>query len=241
MAGAPAVTPVRRLLRLARRAGLLLLGVLAIWSAALACFVAASLFLPADPVAMTDAIVVPTGGRLRLETGVQLLADGKAKKLFISGVNRHVDRDELLRALGPAAEGEACCIELGHEADNTVGNAVETERWMRREGYRSLRLVTSWYHIERGLLEFRRAMPDIVIVAHPVFAPHVDPERWWGRHGALLLIVSEFQKYLLAWGRSTLEAALPARDAGPAAARSGSAISARESGPGSDPGPGRGR
>lgn len=232
---------VRRLLRLVRRVGLVALGLLALWSAALGCFVAASLFLPADPVAVTDAIVVPTGGRQRLETGVQLLADGKAKKLFISGVNRHVERDELLRALGPAAEREACCIDVGHEADNTLGNALETARWMRREGYRSLRLVTSWYHVERGLLEFRRAMPDIVIVAHPVFAPHVDPERWWGWHGALLLIVSEFQKYLMAWGRLTLEAALPARDAAPAAARSGSAMSERGAERGSDRGSERGR
>lgn len=231
------MTAMRRLLRLVRRVALLALSLLAIWAAALACFIAASLFLRADPAAVTDAIVVPTGGRQRLETGVQLLADGRAKKLFISGVNRHVDRDELLRALGPEAEREACCIDLGREADNTVGNAAETARWMRREGYRSLRLVTSWYHIERGLLEFRRAMPDIVIVAHPVFAPHVDPERWWGWHGALLLVVSEFQKYLMAWGRSTLEAALPARDAAPAAARSGSGMSE----PGSDQRSGRGR
>ena len=67
----------------------------------------------------TDAIVVLTGGRLRLESGLALLADGKAKKLFISGVNPRVERDVLLRSLGPAAEREACCIVLGHEADNT--------------------------------------------------------------------------------------------------------------------------
>ncbi len=200
---------MRRLPRLARRLGLFMLALFALWSAALAVFVVASLRLPADPSALTDAIVVPTGGRQRLETGVQLLAAGKAKKLFISGVNQRVNRGELLRALGPAAEQEASRIELGHAADNTFGNARETANWMHREGYRSLRLVTSWYHIERGMLEFRRAMPGIIIVAHPVFAPHVDPERWWGRHGAALLIIEEFQKYLAAWIRPVVEAALP--------------------------------
>jgi uncharacterized SAM-binding protein YcdF (DUF218 family) len=85
---------------------------------------------------------------------------------------------------------------------------------MQREGYRSLRLVTSWYHLERGLLEFRRVMPGIVIVPHPVFAPHVDPERWWGRHGAPLLVVVEFEKYLAAWLRPLMEAALPGRVGG---------------------------
>ena len=195
---------MRRLPRLFRRLALLMLAIVALWLAALAIFVVASLRLTDDFAAATDAIVVPTGGRQRLETGVQLLAAGKAKKLFISGVNQRVDRAELLRALGPAAEQKSSCIELGHEADNTFGNAQETAEWMQREGYKSLRLVTSWYHIERGLLEFRRAMPGIVIVAHPVFAPHVDPEHWWGWHGAPLLVIDEFHKYLAVWMRSAL-------------------------------------
>lgn len=202
---------MRRLLRLLRRLALVALAIVLLWSGALAVFVVASLSFSDDLAATTDAIVVPTGGRLRLETGLRLLAAGKAKKLFITGVNQRVDRGELLRALGPAAEQEACCIELGHEADNTLGNARETAEWMRREGYQSLRLVTSWYHIERGLLEFRRAMPGIIIIAHPVFAPHVDPDDWWGWHGALVLVIGEFHKYLATWLRPALEPVLADR------------------------------
>ena len=43
---------------------------------------------PPDESITTDAIVVFTGGSLRLEAGLQLLAAGKARKLFISGVHR---------------------------------------------------------------------------------------------------------------------------------------------------------
>ena len=39
----------------------------------------------------TDAIVVLTGGSSRLEEGVNLLMQRKAKKLFVSGVYRGVD------------------------------------------------------------------------------------------------------------------------------------------------------
>jgi len=209
-----------RLIRVCKWLMSLALAMAALWIGVLCWFVAASLLLPPDPAVATDAIVVLTGGRQRLETGLRLMADGKAKKLFISGVNQRVDRDELLRVLGPPASREACCIVLGHDADNTLGNARETAGWMHREGYRSLRLVTSWYHIERGLLEFRRAMPDVAIVAHPVFAPHLDPEQWWSRHGAPLLIVGEYHKYLAAWLRPLLEAALPARFAPAPAATS---------------------
>jgi len=176
------------------------------WLGGLALFVASGLMLRTDPSTPTDAIVVLTGGRLRLETGVALFAAGTAKKLFVSGVNQRVERDELLRALGPAAERAACCIVLGHAADNTLGNARETANWMREEGYLSLRLVTSWYHMRRSLLEFGRAMPRIAIVAHPVFAHHLEPERWWNWHGAPMLIIGEYGKYLVAWARPVLSA-----------------------------------
>ena len=163
-----------------------------------------------DPSIPTDAIVVLTGGRLRLETGFELFAAGTAKKLFVSGVNQRVDRDELLRTLGPAAERASCCIALGHEADNTFGNARETANWMHDEGYRSLRLVTSWYHMRRGLLEFGRAMPQITIIAHPVFAHRLDAERWSSWRSAPLLIIGEYDKYLAAWIRPALNEVYPA-------------------------------
>jgi uncharacterized SAM-binding protein YcdF (DUF218 family) len=181
-----------------------------LWLGGLAVFVANSLTIRGDPTP-TDAIVVLTGGRLRLETGLQLLTAGTAKKLFVSGVNQRVDREELLRTLGPVAGRAACCIALGHEADNTFGNARETANWMHEEGYRSLRLVTSWYHMQRALLEFDRAMPQITIIAYPVFVQHGDAERWWSWHGPLVLIITEYDKYLAAWIRSALSALYPAQ------------------------------
>ena len=72
---------------------------------------------------------------------------------------------------------------LGHEAINTLGNAHETAQWIRSQGFRSLRLVTAWYHMPRSLLEFDRAMPEIDIVAHPVFPEQVKQERWWTWRG----------------------------------------------------------
>ncbi len=200
---------MRRLTRVLRRLGLLALGMLALWLGGLGFFVASSLAIAGDPSLPTDAIVVLTGGRLRLETGLQLFAAGTAKKLFISGVNQRVERDELLRAHGTAAERASCCIALGHEAGNTLGNARETANWMHEEGYLSLRLVTSWYHMRRSLLEFGRAMPQITIVAHPVFAHHLEPERWWSWRGAPFLIIGEYHKYLAAWMRPALNAVYP--------------------------------
>jgi len=186
----------RRLVLWTRRAALAVLAAAALWLAGLGCFVGSSFVFGGDDAAATDGIVVLTGGRQRLEAGLALLAAGKARKLFISGVNQHVDREEILRLLGPAAERLACCIVLGHAAGTTFGNARETADWVGAEGYRSIRLVTSWYHLPRSLVEFHRAMPGVSITPHPVFPSHVAPEHWSGWHGAPLLVIGEYSKFL---------------------------------------------
>jgi uncharacterized SAM-binding protein YcdF (DUF218 family) len=197
--------------------------IILLWLGGFAWFVASSYVMHADPASTTDAIVVVTGGRQRLEAGLELFVAGKAKKLFISGVNQHVDRDELLRTVGPIPENAACCIVIGHTASDTFGNARESAEWMHEEGYRSLRLVTSWYHMQRSLLEFGRAMPRVQIIPHPVYAHRVDPERWWNRHGAPLLVLGEYDKYLVTLALPLLQAWWPAPPGGPAI-RTASAI-----------------
>ena len=187
--------PASRLRRAEWLIGVLLL----LWLGGFAWFVGSSYWVKVDRASPADAIVVLTGGKQRLETGLELLAEGKAGKLFVSGVNPAVDRDTLLRALGPSARREECCIVLGHTADNTIGNAVETAAWMYQEGYRSLRLVTSWYHMHRSLLEFNRAMPGVRVVPHPVFARDGEPEGWRGWLAAGHIVFAEYHKFLVAW------------------------------------------
>ncbi len=158
----------------------------------------------AAPARATDAIVVLTGGSRRVHQGLELLAQRRAKKLFISGVYRGVDVRELLSVSQQSPADLDCCIALGYEADSTRGNARETADWMREQGLGSLRLVTAAYHMPRSLLEFRRAMPKIEIVPHPVFPEHVKQRDWWRWPGSASLIISEYNKYLIALARGLL-------------------------------------
>jgi uncharacterized SAM-binding protein YcdF (DUF218 family) len=174
------------------------------WLAGLGWFLYQGLSVDGDKAAPTDAIVVLTGGRFRLESGIDLLEAHRARKLFVSGVNQHVDRAALLRVLGPLPDSASCCIVLGHEADNTYGNARETAEWMQREGYHSLRLVTSWYHIPRSRLEFGRAMPDIAVLLNPVFPMHTEGDDWRARAEVVPLLLREYGKYLAALARPAL-------------------------------------
>lgn len=154
-----------------------------------------------DPDSATDAIVVLTGGSLRVENGLRLLSAGKAKYLFVTGVHPGVEIADLLRASGVQPERVACCIALGHEAESTLGNALETAAFMRADDFHSLRLVTASYHMPRSLLEFARAMPGIAIVPNPVFPEIVRDGRWWMRPASLALVGSEYVKYLVALAR----------------------------------------
>lgn len=146
----------------------------------------------------TDAIVVLTGGSMRLEEGLKLLSQKLGKKLFVSGVHRGVEVKQLIDRSLRSPEVINCCIVLGYAADHTAGNAEETANWMREQGYRSLRLVTASYHMPRSLAEFREEMPSIRIVPHPVFPEHVKLDEWWRWPGTAVLIVSEYNKFLIA-------------------------------------------
>lgn len=179
-------------------------GALAAWAAGLFWFADRIPRRLEDPDRRTDAIVVLTGGSLRVETGFQLLAERKAEKLFVSGVEKGVPIDDLLALYGLTAEDMKCCITLGYRAADTPGNALESAAWVRANRLRSVRLVTSSYHMPRSLLEFRGAMPDLEIAPHPVFSDRVLIDDWWRRPGTASLVVSEYNKYLLTAGRQAL-------------------------------------
>ena len=196
----------RRVARLLPRLGGALLLLALAWLAGLVAFV--SIIPPAAdaPDERTDAIVVLTGGSERLAEGLRLLAAGRAGRLFVSGVGKDVELASLLQGLPPGATlpdpaERACCITLGHGADNTLGNARETAGWMATQGFRSLRLVTADYHMPRSLIEFRRAMPDIRITGHPVFPPQVMRTGWWRWPGTTGLLIGEYDKLLLSLAR----------------------------------------
>ncbi|WP_225770716.1 YdcF family protein [Inquilinus sp. Marseille-Q2685] len=196
----PKPRPWRRRLR---RALLLLVVLAAAWGLGLAWFVAqAGRGGEVDPD-HTDAIVVLTGGSERLRAGLDLLARGTAERLLVSGVHRDVRLEELF-ALSPTDDSLRCCVDLGYAASDTIGNAREAAAWMRAHGFRSLRLVTSNYHMPRSMLEFRAAMPDIEIKRQPVDPGTVHLDRWWAWPGTARLIVSEYNKFLVALARVTL-------------------------------------
>jgi uncharacterized SAM-binding protein YcdF (DUF218 family) len=161
---------------------------------------------PAADPGRAEGIVALTGGSSRrLQAGMALLQGGRGQRLLISGVNRKTTREEVRRAAravaGPLYE---CCVDLGFEAIDTVGNARETAEWARARGYDRLILVTADYHMPRALLELRGAMPGVRLTPYPVATEDVDAHAWWKTPQGLRLMVMEYDKYLVILAREAV-------------------------------------
>lgn len=147
------------------------------------------LWLPrsAEAKVRTDGVVVLTGGEGRIERGLTVLAAHHADRMLISGVDRDVKRGEL-EALYPKQKTQfECCVDLGFKAVDTRSNALETTRWVARNGAKSIRLVTSDWHMRRARLELDMLIdPKVVVVEDAV---QTNPS-----FGVLL---TEYHKFML--------------------------------------------
>lgn len=135
----------------------------------------------------TDAIVVITGGSGRIEHGVDMLAEGKARRMLISGTDPAVTKSDLIRRLQGKSKLLACCVDLGSESVDTRSNAEEAKRWLDRRGYKSFRLVTSDWHMRRARYEFRRVLDENYTMVPD--AVRSEPR--------FMTLFGEYSKYLL--------------------------------------------
>ena len=157
-----------------------------------------------DTTTHTDAIVVLTGGSERIETGLSLLANGFADRMFISGVGGQVRVGDLTNRMASWPVELVEKISVGKAANDTPGNASETAEWAHASGVHSIRLVTAAYHMRRSLLEFQDEMSDVTIIPNAVFPSRVKTD-WWRWPGTARLIASEYTKFVLTWARQSLE------------------------------------
>lgn len=153
-----------------------------------------------------DGIVALTGGAQRIGDAIDLLANGYGRRLLITGVNERTSRDEIARLNPTQRHWIDCCVDLDYRARNTIGNAIETRRWMRLHRFSTVAVVTSNYHMPRTLVELDHALPGIErVVPYPVVAEGFDAGRWWQHPSAARLLASEYLKFLVAWVRTRFE------------------------------------
>tara|TARA_B100001057_G_scaffold74929_1_gene69526 strand:+ start:889 stop:1482 length:594 start_codon:yes stop_codon:yes gene_type:complete len=103
-----------------------------------------------------DGVVVLTGDKYRIAKGIELLRDYPSKRLLISGVNKNINPNDIMKEFPNHKKLFQCCIEIGEDSKNTFENILETYAWMRNNNYTSIIIVTSDYHIPRVKLEMNR-------------------------------------------------------------------------------------
>lgn len=134
-----------------------------VWATGFLWF-AASLPQPASQMVKTDAVIVPTGGAGRIARGLAVLEQGLAGKMLVSGVDPEVRADEFAAEFEVGRSQMECCVTLGYAAVDTRSNAEETAKWVAQNEVRSLRLVTTDWHMRRTAGELDRTLPGHVRV-----------------------------------------------------------------------------
>lgn len=139
--------------------------------------------------AKTDAVLVPTGGPGRIARGLEVLRNGDARRMFVSGVDPEVKKGEFAREFGVRSSEMRCCVTLGYLAVDTRSNAGEAAQWLASNDLRTVRLVTTDWHMRRAAAELRHSLPPTVtVIEDGVPSDKVI--------GTLFL---EYNKLLIAW------------------------------------------
>jgi len=152
-----------------------------------------------------DGIVVLTGAAARIPDAIELLAAGRGKRLLITGVYRSTRAGEIAHVTPAYAKYFKCCIDLGHAALNTFGNAIETKRWASEHNFNSLIIVTSNWHMPRAMRELQRQLPDATLISYPVISPKMKDDPWWTTPSTMRLLMGEYLKYLFALTRMSVD------------------------------------
>ncbi len=153
-----------------------------------------------------DAIVVFTGGVSRISKALELLEAGDGKRLLISGVNPATTVDSILRKNGNQSSQSRCCIDIDKRAQDTIGNAIEVNKWIARHKFKSLLIVTSNYHMPRSIMETSRKLPDTQLIPVAVSAPGFEIDIWYKDRKTLRLLLFEYMKFVVAQMRPILSA-----------------------------------
>jgi uncharacterized SAM-binding protein YcdF (DUF218 family) len=154
-----------------------------------------------DTLRPSDAVIAVSGdGPERVATSIELMRQGLARRLVISGgvygrgTNAaHVMRDQALQS--GVREDE---IIVDDQATSTALNALGSARVMKTHGLRSAILVTSPYHTRRAGMMFHRVFmrEGLSLRVHAVERSFFQVDGWWTRRADRDLVVGEYLKLI---------------------------------------------
>lgn len=181
---------------------IILVGLFSVWMGGFILFAHCINNYKTDTSTHTQAVIALTGGKNRIIEAVDIYKQGKAEKVFISGVSKNVSWKMIKKRQNINLLNDDDIV-IGYRAKNTIGNAKETIAWLQKNKINSIRLVTSNYHMARSIAEFRAKDNSLNIVPHPVYSDRVE-KKWWKSWHTFSLIFKEYNKFLYVYIRSNI-------------------------------------
>ncbi|WP_353228961.1 YdcF family protein [Novosphingobium sp.] len=126
---------------------------------------------PAEDV-HTDAVIALTGASGRIARGLDVVRAGQAQRMLVSGVDSEVTAAHFATEFGVSPALLACCVTLGYASFDTWSNAQEAAAWIARYHVRSVRLVTTDWHMRRAVFDLRLAGPKQLIIVEDAVRSH---------------------------------------------------------------------
>ena len=111
----------------------------------------------------SDAAIVLTGGGGRIPRALDVLDKGWVRQVLVAGVDSEVRPREFAAEHDVTSKTMACCLTLDRVSVDTRTNAREAAAWIAANKIRSVRLITSDWHMRRAAWELGQAAPDVEI------------------------------------------------------------------------------
>tara|TARA_B100001059_G_scaffold100709_1_gene100469 strand:+ start:1202 stop:1777 length:576 start_codon:yes stop_codon:yes gene_type:complete len=138
-------------------------------------------------------IVVLTGNTGRLVVGLDLMSNNIESRMLITGVAKVVKYSDIIKNI----DIKRSRIDLGYNAQTTLGNAIETSAWINEYGIQDIVLLTDNWHMQRALLLFNITMPNIEISPYPIESMNFTMEDFFQFDKKTFFIYKEHLKYIV--------------------------------------------
>jgi uncharacterized SAM-binding protein YcdF (DUF218 family) len=139
-------------------------------------------------------IVVLTGNSGRLTFGLELMNNDIKSRMLITGVAKGVKYSDIIKNKYLSKDR----IDLGYNAKNTLGNALEVFGWLKKHNINDIILVTDNWHMQRTLLLFKALMPNREIYPYALKSINFTLKDYIRFNNKTFFIYEEHIKYIVA-------------------------------------------
>ena len=141
----------------------------------------------------SDGIAVLTGGKGRINLGLELFNKNRNLRLIISGVDKKVSNKSII----PNDIKNKSNITIDKDSESTYQNAKIINKWTSKYKLQNVTIITSYYHMPRSMMLIQSLMPTINFYAYPVERKISNKVSFRENILYYFFLIEEYIKYLL--------------------------------------------